>query len=83
MRKLVISGTACALLGLLSGCGSSGMFDRNRPDEFAVTRAAPLVVPKEFTLAQPAPGTPRPQETGTQEQVLDALFGGQAPAPRP
>jgi uncharacterized lipoprotein len=80
MRKLVTGTAALALTLALSGCGSSGMFDRDRPDEFAVSRSAPLAVPKDFTLVTPTPGSARPQETGTKEQVLDALFG--APAPR-
>jgi Protein of unknown function (DUF3035) len=80
MRKLVIGTAALTLSIALSGCGSSGLYDRDRPDEFAVTRAAPLAVPKDFTLAAPTPGAPRPQETGTKEQVLDALFG--SPPPR-
>ncbi len=79
MRKLVIGTAALALTAALSGCGSSGLFDRDRPDEFAVSRAAPLAVPKDFTLVAPTPGAARPQDTGTKEQVLDALFGGQAP----
>jgi Protein of unknown function (DUF3035) len=77
-KFLIATGATAALLGL-SGCGSSGLFDRNRPDEFAVSRQAPLVVPPDFALAPPQPGAARPQDGGTQEQVLDALFGGPAP----
>jgi hypothetical protein len=77
-RFLIATGAAAALLSL-SGCGSSGLFDRDRPDEFAVSRQAPLVVPPDFALAPPQPGAARPQDGGTQEQVLDALFGGPAP----
>lgn len=76
MRKLVISG---AMLALLSACGSSsGVFGRDRPDEFAVSRAAPLVVPPDFALTPPAPGTPRPQEADSATQALQAMFGGSA-----
>ena len=62
----------------LTGCSSNGLFDRKRPDEFAVSRSAPLAVPPDFSLTPPKPGAPRPQESGTQEQVLEALFGGPA-----
>ena len=55
------------------------MFNRERPDEFAVQRQAPLVVPPDFNLVPPAPGTPRPAEGTAAEQALDALFGGPAP----
>lgn len=63
---------------LLSACGSTGLFNRDRPDEFAVQRQAPLVVPPDFSLVPPTPGAPRPSDTA-QQQALDALFGGPAP----
>jgi uncharacterized lipoprotein len=68
-----------AALALLSGCGSTGLFDRDRPDEFAVSKSAPLAVPGEFTLPAPQPGAARPQGTDTKAQVLDAMFGTAAP----
>ena len=64
---------------LLSGCGSTGIFNRDRPDEFAVHRQAPLVVPPDFNLVPPAPGAPRPAEGTASQQALDALSGGPAP----
>lgn len=80
--KTIISVCALGLIGTLSACGSTGVFDRNRPDEFAVTRAAPLSIPTEFTLPAPTPNAARPQESDSKEQVLDAMFGGNTPAPR-
>lgn len=59
---------------VLAGC-SSGIADRKRPDEFAVGRQAPLVIPPEFSLAPPAPGAPRPLAADSQQQALEALFG--------
>ena len=75
MRKSVpiLAGLACVVL--LSGCGKRG-YDRARPDEFAVARQAPLVVPPDFNLVPPQPGAARPQDNATQAQTLDALFGG-------
>jgi hypothetical protein len=65
---------------LLAACGSGGgVFNRERPDEFAVQRQAPLVIPPDFSLTPPAPGTPRPAEGTAAEQALEALFGGPAP----
>lgn len=78
IRKIFLS---AATLALLSGCGSSGLLDRNRPDEFAVTRAAPLAVPAEFTLPAPQEGAARPQEGDTKQKVLDAMFGTATPTP--
>ena len=79
-RKMIL---AVAAFAALSGCGSTSVFDRERPDEFAVTRAKPIEVPTQFTLPPPTPDAPRPQDGDTKTQVLDAMFGGTAPAPRP
>ncbi|WP_421851890.1 DUF3035 domain-containing protein [Novosphingobium sp.] len=80
MRKsttiLMLAGGA-TLLGACSQGGS--LFNRIRPDEFAVTRQAPLVVPPDFSLMPPNPGAPRPQDVDSSKQALDALFGGPAP----
>lgn len=74
MRKLVVVAAGLAGVALLSGCGKSG-FDRARPDEFAVARQAPLVIPPDFALVPPAPGAARTQGNNPQAQALDALFG--------
>lgn len=78
MRTLKL-GSAAAALALLAGCGSSSLYDRERPDEFAVTRNAPLVVPPDFALAPPAPGAPSPAAVDSRTQAVQALFGGPAP----
>ncbi len=77
MRKTVLIAGAFALVSSLSACGRSG-YDRARPDEFAVARAAPLVIPPDFALVPPRPGAPRSQDSQPQNQALDALFGGSA-----
>lgn len=64
----------------LAGCGSSGVFNRDRPDEMAVQRQAPLAVPPDFALEPPQPGAPRPVEGSASQKALEALFG--APDPR-
>ncbi len=77
MRKsaLIVLGTSV----LLSACGGGGLFNRQRPDEFAVQRQAPLVVPPDFALVPPAPGAPRPMDQSTAAQAQSALFGPAAP----
>ena len=64
----------------LASCASVGrsLANRQRPDEFAVQREAPLVVPPDFSLRPPAAGAPRPTEGTAAEQALQALFGGPA-----
>ena len=78
MRKFAPLGAALTAATLLAGCGSSGI-NRDRPDEFAVARQAPLVIPPDFSLVPPQPGAPRPQDVGPSQQALEALFGGPAP----
>ena len=74
LSKLAV---AAAGLALLSGCGTSGgLLNRDRPDEFAVQRQSPLVVPPDFALQPPKQGVPRPADETLQGQTLDALFGG-------
>ena len=77
MRKLVSIAAGLGLVVLLSGCGHRG-FGRGGPDEFAVARQAPLVIPPDFSLVPPKPGAARTNDTGAQAQALDALFGGPA-----
>ena len=76
LKTAILLASGCAML---AACGGGGLFNRDRPDEFAVQRQAPLVVPPDFSLQPPAPGAPRPAEGTAAEQALDALFGGPAP----
>src|SRR6478736_5551206 len=82
MRKVVIVAAATASLLALSACGGKqgGVFaGGGGPDEFAVARQAPLVIPPDFALVPPKPGAPRPQEADSSTQALQAMFGGPAP----
>lgn len=78
--RTVTALTLATLTAALSACGGggNGLFNRDRPDEFAVQRQAPLVVPPDFALTPPQPGAPRPTGSNTQQQTLEALFGGPA-----
>jgi hypothetical protein len=80
LKPLILLAGAAAMLAACGG--GTGVFNRERPDEFAVQRQAPLVVPPDFTLTPPAPGAPRPAEGTASEQALEALFGGPAPRSR-
>jgi hypothetical protein len=72
--------TAAVLVAALaaSGCATRGARSRT-PDEFAVARNAPLVVPPDFNLAPPVAGTAGLTPSEAQQQAIDALFGGPAP----
>jgi hypothetical protein len=73
MRILLLAPLAALAL---AGCGSSTGLYRERPDEFAVARNAPLVVPPDFALTPPRPGEASPTQTDSRTQAIQALFGG-------
>ena len=60
-----------------SACGLTGR--PKSPDEFAVARNAPLIIPPDFSLAPPVAGTAGITAGEAQQQAIDALFGGPAP----
>ena len=73
MRKAI---TAAVLLSAVAtaGCATRG----RAPDEFAVARNAPLIVPPDFNLAPPVAGTAGLTPGEAQQQAVDTLFGGPA-----
>jgi hypothetical protein len=78
--RFVNLGLAVSAASLLAACaGGGGLYGRDRPDEFAVTRNAPLVVPPDFALAPPRPGQPSPTQVDSRSEAIQALFGGPAP----
>ncbi len=81
MRKMAMGVLGLAGLTALAGCGGGkgGVMGHAAPDEFAVQRRAPLVIPPDFALTPPRPGAPRPQEADSSTLALQAMFGGQAP----
>jgi hypothetical protein len=78
MRKLVSIATGLGFAVLLSGCAHHGSANHVRPDEFAVGRQAPLMIPPDFALTPPQPGAARANDVSPNAQALDALFGGPA-----
>jgi hypothetical protein len=78
MRKMVPLALAGMAAVLLSGCAHRRMGAPGGPDEFAVARAAPLVIPPDFSLKPPQPGAAPTQGQNPQEDALQAMFGGPA-----
>ncbi|HEY0115057.1 MAG TPA: DUF3035 domain-containing protein [Allosphingosinicella sp.] len=76
MRLIAITLPAALVL---AGCAAGGPLGRERPDEFAVTRAPELVIPPEFNLTPPRPGQADPGAADPRSQALQALFGGPQP----
>jgi hypothetical protein len=79
MRKMVSMGVGLGLVATLPACSGGNGLNHARPDEYAVARQAPLVVPPDFTLVPPKPGAARPQDSNPNALTLQALFGGSAP----
>jgi hypothetical protein len=77
MRKAISAAVIVAAVAT-SGC-SAFRTKAATPDEFAVARNAPLIIPPDFTLAPPVAGTSGLTPTDAQQQAIDALFGGPAP----
>ena len=77
MRKAF---TLVALAAAVSTSGCAALSGkRTAPDEFAVARNAPLIIPPDFSLAPPVAGTQGISAGEAQQQAIDALFGGPAP----
>ncbi len=80
MRNLLI---LCLMASTLAACGGRGGMAGRGPDELAIARGAPLVVPPDFALAPPKPGAPRAMGVDAQAAAMEALFGpGVKPPPR-
>jgi hypothetical protein len=75
MRKVVFAAVLVAAAAV-SGCAHRRS---STPDEFAVARNAPLIIPPDFNLAPPVAGTAGLSPSEAQQQAIDALFGGPAP----
>jgi hypothetical protein len=77
MRKAL---TAVVLIAASATSGCAAFRTRAAtPDEFAVARSAPLIVPPDFSLAPPVAGTVGLSPGDAQQQAIDTLFGGPAP----
>lgn len=77
-KKPVLFAIAMIALPLLSGCGSMGnILGGSQAAAPVAGRAAPLVVPPDFAL-EPTAATLTRSADATQEQALEALFGGPA-----
>jgi hypothetical protein len=77
MRKAL---TAAIVVAAVATSGCTLFRGRTAaPDEFAVARNAPLVIPPDFNLTPPVAGTTGLTAGEAQQQAVDALFGGPAP----
>ena len=77
MRKAI---SALVIVAAVATSGCAALRGRSStPDEFAVARNAPLIIPPDFSLAPPVAGTSGLTPSDAQQQAIDALFGGPAP----
>ena len=73
MKKTALLFSASLALTLLSGC--AGLGGTNSPDEFRVVKKAPLVVPPDYSLRPPAPGSGQPFEVDPTRAGTAFAFG--------
>jgi hypothetical protein len=78
MRNAILLIAAAASL---AACGKTSITHKGTPDELAIGRNAPLVVPPDFNLQPPRPGEARPIGVDSQTQAMEALFGPGVKAP--
>jgi len=77
MRKAL---TAVIIVAAVATSGCAALRGkRTAPDEFAVARNAPLIIPPDFSLTPPVAGTAGLTAGEAQQQAIDTLFGGPAP----
>ena len=70
MRKAVIATVIVAAVAT-SGCAVFKSKANATPDEFAVARNAPLVIPPDFALTPPVAGTAGLSPADAQQQAID------------
>ena len=71
--------TALIIIAAAATSGCSAFRTGGTPDELAVPRNAPLVLPPDYHLTPPVAGTAGLSAGDAQQQAIDALFGGPAP----
>ena len=72
MRKALTAVVIVAAVAT-SGCSIFGSKRARGPDEFAVARNAPLIIPPDFSLTPPVAGTAGLSAGDAQQQAIDAL----------
>lgn len=83
MKRIVLTGfLMAAAIGATACEKTKEQFDLSKkaPDEFAVTKRAPLEMPPDYNLRPPRPGAQRPQEQAVSDQARAALIGENAAA---
>ncbi|MEM7729321.1 MAG: DUF3035 domain-containing protein [Pseudomonadota bacterium] len=69
---------ACASALVLSGCASASRtlgLTKEAPNEFNILTNAPLIVPPEYNLRPPAPGTSSLDDNYSERAAREALMG--------
>ncbi len=75
--KFMIAGAALTLCAC-EATKEQFDFTKKPPDEFAITKHAPLEMPPDYSIRAPRPGAQRPQELATDQQARDAILGPDA-----
>ena len=83
MRRWLVLGALVVGLPALGACTSNSVseavgLEKSGPDEFAVTKRAPLILPPDYDLRPPRANTGAPDADNTTEQARQILTGGAA-----
>lgn len=73
LRIVLLAGLAASVAGCAQLRNAAGD-DKESPDEFAVVTKAPLVIPPDFNLKPPAPGTAPTNQIEPTQAAQNALF---------
>ena len=73
MRALLAT---CFMAVTLAGCGTSDILGggKDAPDEFAIVTKQPLIIPPDFNLHPPRPGSPPTNQISPTDAAQSALF---------
>ncbi len=75
LRIALMMGAMAALPACSGNVQESLGLGKRQPDEFQVVRRAPLILPPDYSLRPPAPGTPGPAAQDTAAQAEEILTG--------
>jgi hypothetical protein len=81
--RVVFPGLVCAAALALGGCDTlreQAGLTKQSPDEFAVMTKAPLIIPPDFNLHPPLPGTAPLNQQDPTGEAQAALFASSDPA---
>jgi len=78
LRSTCLFSALASVALIATGCSSTSRalgLEKSAPNEFNILTKAPLIVPPEYNLRPPAPGTSSAENNYTQRSAREALIG--------